>query len=185
MSSVTMDASARSRSPRAIVPKSDFGVSKPPTESRESVIVISGAADPTGERSRVDVDAKWNAGGGRHRILAGWRDGCRSGATCDVLVSSAGLSQRRALVGRNVVGLVAPDLVLRVILAGVVRVALVVEVPGVDLDDGAADVAGFRVPGDVIADFEFGWHGGEGMHESVVMRKWCVAVVDSSESMEL
>ena len=51
------------------------------------------------------------------------------------------------------------------------RIALVVEIPGVDLDDGAADVAGFRVPGDVIADFEFGWHGGEGMAESAVIRK--------------
>ena len=72
---------------------------------------------------------------------------------------------------RDVIGLVTPDLVLRVILAGVVRVALVVEIPGVDLDDGAADVASFRVPGDVIADFELGWHGGEGMDESVVMRE--------------
>jgi len=65
-------------------------------------------------------------------------------------------------VRRDVIGLVAPDLVLRVIRAGVVRVSLVVEIPGVHLDDGAADVAGFRVPGDVVADFEFGWHEGAG-----------------------
>jgi len=84
--------------------------------------------------------------------------------------SAAGLCQRRTLVRRDVIGLVAPDLVLRISLGGVVRVSLVVEIAGVHADDRAADTAGFRVPGDVIADFEFGWHGGAGAAESVVIQ---------------
>src|SRR5690348_17979531 len=59
-----------------------------------------------------------------------------------------------ALVRGDVVGLVALDLVLRIVLAGAVRVALVVEVAGMDPDDGAGDAARFGVPADVVADLE-------------------------------
>ena len=51
--------------------------------------------------------------------------------------------QRRALVYRDVIGLVALDFVLRVVGAGVVRVALPVEVLLVHLGDVPAHVAGF------------------------------------------
>src|SRR6185312_13164831 len=34
----------------------------------------------------------------------------------------------------------------------------------------AADVAGLRVPADVIADFELGWHDGSGIAEKRVIR---------------
>lgn len=51
--------------------------------------------------------------------------------------------QRRPLVHRDVIGLVALDFVLRVVGAGVVRVALPVEVLLVHLGDVPAHVAGF------------------------------------------
>src|SRR5579883_3329723 len=69
------------------------------------------------------------------------------------------LFQRRAFVHRDVVGLVALDLILRIIVAGVTRMAFVVNIPGVHLDGPAADIAGFRVPDHVIADLEFLRHG--------------------------
>ena len=60
----------------------------------------------------------------------------------------------------DMISLVALDLILRIIFAGVVRVPLVVEIFRMHLDDLAADVPGLRVPGDVIADFETSWHDG-------------------------
>jgi hypothetical protein len=58
------------------------------------------------------------------------------------------------------VGLAAFDFILRVLLARVVRVALVVHVSGVHLDDRAADMPGFGVPGDSISHFESFLHDG-------------------------
>jgi hypothetical protein len=55
---------------------------------------------------------------------------------------------------RDVVGLAALDFILRIILARVMSVSLVVNVFGMHFDDLAADMAGLRVPGHVIADFE-------------------------------
>ena len=55
---------------------------------------------------------------------------------------------------RDVVGLVALDFILWIILARVMGMPLVIGVFGVHLDDLAADMAGLRVPGHVIADFE-------------------------------
>ncbi len=60
----------------------------------------------------------------------------------------------------NMVGLVAFDLKMRIIFAGVVRVPFVVEIFRMHFDYLAADVSGLRVPGDVIADFESSWHAG-------------------------
>ena len=57
-------------------------------------------------------------------------------------------------VHRDVVRLVALDFILRIILARVVRISFVIEIFGMNLDDLAADMPGFRVPGHVIADFE-------------------------------
>ena len=68
--------------------------------------------------------------------------------------ASVDAMQRRSLVRGDVVGPVAPDLVLRVVGARAVRVSLVIEVAGVDLDHVAADVSGFGVPADVVADLE-------------------------------
>src|SRR5215470_6781345 len=67
--------------------------------------------------------------------------------------------QRRTLVHRDVVGLVALDFVLRVILAGVMRVPFVIDISGMHFDNLAADAAGLRVPGHMIADLEFGHAG--------------------------
>jgi hypothetical protein len=55
-------------------------------------------------------------------------------------------------MNRYVIGLVALDLVLRVILARVVDITLVVHVRRMYPHDAAAYVAGFRVPTHVIAD---------------------------------
>jgi hypothetical protein len=54
----------------------------------------------------------------------------------------------------DVNGLVAFDFVLRLVLGGVMRVALVIRVLRMDLDNPAADMPGLGIPGDVIADFE-------------------------------
>src|SRR6185312_2340943 len=64
------------------------------------------------------------------------------------------LRQRRPLVRGNVITLVALDLVLRVGRARVMRVALVIEVGRVDLDDSAADMPCFGIPADMVADLE-------------------------------
>src|SRR6185503_5456200 len=69
-------------------------------------------------------------------------------------VFSSDLAQRRARVHGDVFGLVALDLVLGNVLAGVARMALVLGVASMDLDDPAAHMSGFRIPADVIADFE-------------------------------
>src|SRR3546814_9236741 len=68
------------------------------------------------------------------------------------------LPQHRAPVRGDVVGLVAPDLVLRLVGAGAVGVALVVEVAGMHLDDTAADAAGLGIPADVVAELELAGH---------------------------
>lgn len=68
---------------------------------------------------------------------------------------STDLVQRRALMHRNVFGLVAFDFVLRFVGASVVRVALVFGVFRMHLDDRATYAAGFRVPAHVIVYLEF------------------------------
>lgn len=57
-----------------------------------------------------------------------------------------------AFVGGDVVGLVALDLILRLILARAMRMALVVKVARVDGDDRPRHSASFRIPADMIAD---------------------------------
>src|SRR5690606_8261384 len=62
----------------------------------------------------------------------------------------------------DVVGPVAPDLVLRPVAAGAMDVALVVEVGGMHLDDAAADASGVGVPADTVAWLEVGHPGPRG-----------------------
>lgn len=57
-------------------------------------------------------------------------------------------------MGGDVVGLVAFDLVLRMVGVGAVCVALVVKIRGVDLYDTACHKACFRVPSNVVAYIE-------------------------------
>src|SRR5215470_3694092 len=73
---------------------------------------------------------------------------------CRALRSSRNLPQSRAFVHGDVLGLVTLDLVLRFFRASVARMALVLGVPGVDPDDPAAHKPGFRIPANMIADFE-------------------------------
>src|ERR1044071_1539644 len=63
-------------------------------------------------------------------------------------------SQYPAFVQGDMVGLVALDLVLRLVPAGMVDIALVVHVLGVHPDDAAADPPGLGIPADVIAALE-------------------------------
>src|SRR5665213_140709 len=54
-------------------------------------------------------------------------------------------SERRVLVHGDVIGLAALDLVLRRLRAGMMSVALMVDILHMDLDDRAADAPGLRV----------------------------------------
>jgi hypothetical protein len=56
------------------------------------------------------------------------------------------------------IGLVAFDFILRLVLVGMTGVALVIRILGMDLDDPAADVPGLGIPGDAIASFETFFH---------------------------
>src|SRR5689334_15416427 len=62
--------------------------------------------------------------------------------------------ERGAFVQGDVLGFIALDLVLRFILAGVVRVAFIIHVFGVHPHNAASDPPRFRIPRDMIADFE-------------------------------
>src|SRR3546814_5101687 len=53
--------------------------------------------------------------------------------------------QRAALVRGDVIGLVALDLILRIVRRGAVAVALVIEIGCVDLADRARNVPGLRI----------------------------------------
>jgi hypothetical protein len=58
----------------------------------------------------------------------------------------------------DMVGFIAFDFIVRLIRAGMMRVSFVICVLCMDFDNPAADVSGFRIPGDVIADFEMCCH---------------------------
>src|SRR5579883_59161 len=92
--------------------------------------------------------------------------GCR-GRWCRTVASSAKslsghrwrasarqVPQRPPFMQGDVVGPVAPDLILRVVRARVMDVALVVHVALVDAQDRAPHPTGLRIPADVIADLE-------------------------------
>src|SRR5512135_630343 len=68
--------------------------------------------------------------------------------------------QRRAFMHGDVVGLVALDFILRIILARVVQMPLEINIFCMHLGDLAADLPGFRVPGHMITDLEFLRHDG-------------------------
>jgi len=70
------------------------------------------------------------------------------------LGSARELPQRRPLVHSDMIGLVALDIVLGVVLAGVNRVTLKCEFGRDDSGDAAADTPGFRVPAHVISALE-------------------------------
>ncbi len=63
-------------------------------------------------------------------------------------------SQCFALVHGDMIGLIALDLVLRIVLFRMMDIAFVVDVPGVHPNDVAADAACFGIPSYVVADFE-------------------------------
>src|SRR5437016_14583846 len=69
-------------------------------------------------------------------------------------------SQRYTLMHGDVVGLVALDFILWLILARVVDVPFVLNICGVHLDDCPADMSGLRVPDHVITDLECSLHDG-------------------------
>src|SRR5438874_811337 len=65
----------------------------------------------------------------------------------------AKLSQSRPFMHGNMIGLIALDFILRLVLSGVMRVALVIRVLRMDLYNPAADMPGLGIPRDVIAHF--------------------------------
>ena len=64
------------------------------------------------------------------------------------------LGKRRTFVRSNMVSLAALDLILRRLESRMMRASLVVKIVGVNLDDRAADMTGFRIPSYPIADLE-------------------------------
>jgi hypothetical protein len=72
---------------------------------------------------------------------------------------SSRIIEGATLMGRDVIGLVASDLILRIILRRVMGMALVIEVAEVDGDDGSRYPAGLGIPAYMIADFKFPSHG--------------------------
>lgn len=94
------------------------------------------------------------------------------------------LLERRPFVHGDMVGLAAFDFILWILLARVVRVALVVHVSGVHLDDRAADMPGFGVPGHSISHFESFRHDGSPLaidskpiQQALCVERRCSAVV--------
>src|SRR6516225_5224438 len=67
-------------------------------------------------------------------------------------------TQRPPLVQTDMVGLVALDLILRLVRARVMDIALVVHVPGVNAQDGSAHPASLRIPAHMIANLECSRH---------------------------
>ncbi|MBB4194994.1 hypothetical protein GGE45_004914 [Rhizobium aethiopicum] len=67
------------------------------------------------------------------------------------ILLSSDLFQCVLPMGSDMIALVAFDLVLGRCLGGAAAMALVIEIPGVDRDDAAGDLAGLRIPGDVIS----------------------------------
>lgn len=63
-----------------------------------------------------------------------------------------------AFVSRDVVRLVAFDFILRIVRRGVMRVAFVEKILGVDGDDLSRHPTGLGIPAYVIPDFEFFLH---------------------------
>jgi hypothetical protein len=66
--------------------------------------------------------------------------------------------QCAALMEGDMVGFIALDFILRLILARVVGIAFVVDVFGVHPHHSAADAASLGIPADMIANFEFSCH---------------------------
>jgi hypothetical protein len=54
----------------------------------------------------------------------------------------------------NMIRVITLNFILRFVSTGVVRVPLIIGVLRVNLDDSAADMPGFGIPGHVIADFK-------------------------------
>jgi hypothetical protein len=67
-------------------------------------------------------------------------------------------SQRRPLVQGDVIGLIALNFVLGVVLAGVMSITFVIQIFGVHFHNLAADPASLRVPDYAIADLETLFH---------------------------
>src|SRR5580692_2766403 len=66
--------------------------------------------------------------------------------------------QCAALVGRDMIALVAFDLILRIVRRGVMHITLIVEVAGVDGNDRSRNMTGLGVPSHMIADLELVGH---------------------------
>jgi hypothetical protein len=66
--------------------------------------------------------------------------------------------KRVTLVGRDMIGLVAFDFVLGIVFRCVMHVALIVEVSGVNSDNGSGHPTRFGIPTYVIANLKRFYH---------------------------
>src|SRR5579864_8539399 len=83
------------------------------------------------------------------------------------------LAQSRAPMHGNVIGLIAVDFVLWVIGAGMVVIALVVDVSRMHADDVTRNAAGLRIPAHAIAYFESGAHDRQRLtHQRAARRRF-------------
>ena len=80
------------------------------------------------------------------------------------------MPERAALMQSDVIGLVALDLILRIVRARVMDIAFIVHVLCVHPHDTAAHPAGFGIPAHVIADLECLCHGESNIRSAV---PWC------------
>ena len=67
-------------------------------------------------------------------------------------VDLSGVIEGTALVSGDMVGLVAPDLILGIVFGGMVRMSLVVEISRVDRDDRTRHATCLGIPGHMITD---------------------------------
>src|SRR5699024_5419595 len=120
-----------------------------PTRPMKTTRSSTWSTDHANKRRHVDaLRGEGRSGGGTG---AGYRAPASEALSVDLV-------QRGPLVGSDVVGLVALDLVLRLVLARPAHVPLVVEVLRVDLGDRPGHLTGLGVPPHVVPDLELGAH---------------------------
>ena len=66
----------------------------------------------------------------------------------------SGMIERTALMSRDMIGLIALDFVLRIVLGSVMGMSFIVEIAHMNLDDLSRYVASLGIPAHVIADLE-------------------------------
>ena len=99
---------------------------------------------------------------GRELLIRLRKRHCRRGTCkCPEAASAslpAELSQSRSFVHGDMIGLVALNFILGLVLSRVVCMALVIRVLRMDFDNPASDMPSLGIPSDVITDLETLYH---------------------------